>query len=62
MADNRTKLLGLYQGLIKYNEVELKVMHQWWVKGILVEEIKAVYEKIPEQACGSLVFAEPVGN
>jgi hypothetical protein len=52
-ADNRTMLLGLYQGLIKYNEVEPKVMHRWRVKGILVEEIKAAYEKMPEQARGS---------
>lgn len=46
-------LFGLYQWLIRHNDVEPKVMHRWRVKGRLVEEIKAVYEKLPEQTRGS---------
>ncbi|KZT05624.1 uncharacterized protein LAESUDRAFT_750540 [Laetiporus sulphureus 93-53] len=32
---NESKLLGLYQGLMKYNNVSAKMLHKWRVQGIL---------------------------
>ena len=45
--DDTSNLLRLYQGLITYQGVEPKTIHRWRVKGRLIEEIKAAYEKLP---------------
>ena len=50
--ENRSNLLGLYQGLITYQRVEPKTIHRWRVKGRLIEEIKAAYEKLPPDKRG----------
>ncbi|KZP17689.1 hypothetical protein FIBSPDRAFT_864673 [Athelia psychrophila] len=47
-ADNRLNLLGLYQGLFGLLNVVPKDVHRWRGRGILVQEIKAAFEKIPE--------------
>jgi hypothetical protein len=44
----KSKLLGLYGGLIKYFEVSPQEIHKWMVGGTLVQEIKATFEKVPE--------------
>ena len=45
--DDTSNLLRLYQGLITYQGVEPKTIHRWRVRGRLIEEIKAAYEKLP---------------
>jgi hypothetical protein len=51
---NRSKLLGLYRGLMVYLQVKPKTVHQWRLKGTLVEEIKAAFEtQLPEDNRGA---------
>ncbi|KZP17693.1 hypothetical protein FIBSPDRAFT_933890 [Athelia psychrophila] len=50
--ENRSNLLGLYKGLYMYLDVAPKDLHRWRVRGILVQEIKAAFEKIPESHRG----------
>ena len=52
-VENRSKLLGLYIGLILHIEVEPKTIHRWRLKGTLVEEIKAAFEQLPPDNRGS---------
>lgn len=46
-AANRSKLLGLYIGLVNILEVSPKTLHGWLLKGTLVEEIKKAFETLP---------------
>ncbi|KAF8485556.1 hypothetical protein JB92DRAFT_3148680 [Gautieria morchelliformis] len=52
-AGNRSKLLGLYIGLIIYQNVEPKTIHTWRIQGTLIQNIKTTYEKVPQQYRGS---------
>ncbi|KAG1746939.1 hypothetical protein EDB19DRAFT_1688539 [Suillus lakei] len=47
--ENRSKLLGLYIGLMDLGRMEIpaKTINDWRVRGVLVEEIKAAYHKLP---------------
>ncbi|KAH6883759.1 hypothetical protein BKA70DRAFT_1341422 [Coprinopsis sp. MPI-PUGE-AT-0042] len=45
-------IFGLYVGLVKYCNIEPKTLDQWRRKGILLQEIKKVYEPIPENRRG----------
>ena len=49
---NQTMLLGLYQGLFKYFNINPKTVLTWKREGILVQEIKKVFEEIPPQNRG----------
>jgi len=49
---NRTMLLGLYQGLFKVFDLKPKTIFTWKREGILVQEIKKVFEEIPPQNRG----------
>ncbi|KAF8133967.1 hypothetical protein EV363DRAFT_1448604 [Boletus edulis] len=51
-AEEKTMLFGLYVGLIKFHEIPPKTIHNWRVRGVLVDEIKAAFYKIPEHARG----------
>jgi MYND finger len=51
-AENRSNLLGLYQGLIKHIGVEPKEIHRWRRKGTLAEEIKSAFEELPQSSRG----------
>jgi hypothetical protein len=53
-AEKRSKLLGLYIGLMSsvFIGIPSKTIHDWRVKGVLVEEIKAAYYKIPAESRG----------
>jgi hypothetical protein len=44
--------LNAHTGLIKVLEIPPKTIHNWRVRGVLVDEIKAVFYKIPEYARG----------
>ena len=44
---NQTMLLGLYQGLFKYFQVDPKTVLTWKRQGILIQEIKNVFERNP---------------
>ncbi|KAF8076774.1 hypothetical protein FPV67DRAFT_1472636 [Lyophyllum atratum] len=48
---DKSKLLGLYIGLF-YLDVNPRDVHNWRVKGTLVKEIKAAFEKIPVASRG----------
>ena len=39
--------LSVCTGLIKYREIPPKTIHDWRVRGVLVDEIKATFHKIP---------------
>jgi len=45
-------LLGLYQGLFKYLRIKPGEVHRWKRDGILIQEIKRVFEEIPLQNRG----------
>ncbi|CAE7120563.1 unnamed protein product [Rhizoctonia solani] len=45
-------LLGLFQGIIKYGQVDPRVIHRQWLAGTLIDYIKSFYEKIPAYARG----------
>ncbi|KAH6908231.1 hypothetical protein BKA70DRAFT_1400775 [Coprinopsis sp. MPI-PUGE-AT-0042] len=40
-------LLGVYQGLVKHLNISPQVLNQWRQKGILLDEVKKIFEKIP---------------
>ncbi|KAI0031655.1 hypothetical protein K488DRAFT_51680 [Vararia minispora EC-137] len=42
-----SNLLGLYTGLIKLLRIPPRVIHDWRVRGVLIQEIVNAYEKIP---------------
>lgn len=54
-AENRSKLLGLYIGLMDPGRIGIptKTIHDWRVRGVLVEEIKAAYYKLPAGSRGN---------
>jgi len=52
MSDEKSNLLGLYIGLIKVMEIPPKTIHNWRVRGVLVDEIKAAFYKLPERTRG----------
>ncbi|KAF8964282.1 hypothetical protein BDZ97DRAFT_2058653 [Flammula alnicola] len=45
--ENQKNLLGLYIGLLERQGVKAKTLHRWRVNGILIQEIKNQFEKIP---------------
>ncbi|KAH7890143.1 hypothetical protein F5I97DRAFT_642652 [Phlebopus sp. FC_14] len=49
---DKSKLLGLYIGLIEVMEISPKTIHNWRVRGVLIDEIKLAYYKIPETSRG----------
>ena len=49
---DETMLFGLYQGLFRFFEINPKTVHTWKRKGILIQEIKKVFEEIPPQNRG----------
>jgi hypothetical protein len=49
---NQMMLLGLYQGLFKYFGINPKTVLTWKREGILIQEIKRVFEEIPPQSRG----------
>ncbi|KAG1852431.1 hypothetical protein DFJ58DRAFT_411380 [Suillus subalutaceus] len=53
-VENRCNLLGLYIGLMDPNRIGItpKTIDDWRVRGVLVEEIKAAYYKIPTESRG----------
>jgi hypothetical protein len=46
-TNDRTKLMGLYIGLLLYQKVSPQSLHKWRKEGRLVEMIKESYEKLP---------------
>jgi len=51
--EEKTMLFGLYVGLMSHFEIPPKTIHNWRVGGVLVDEIKATFYKIPERARGA---------
>jgi hypothetical protein len=51
-ASDRSHLFGLYQGIRLFSEITSNDLHEWRVKGIMVEKIKGIYYKIPESHRG----------
>ena len=49
---NQMMLLGLYQGLFKYLEINPETVLTWKREGILIQEIIKVFERIPPQNRG----------
>ncbi|KAJ6623180.1 hypothetical protein B0H10DRAFT_1909635 [Mycena sp. CBHHK59/15] len=47
-VENRSKLLGLYIGLIEHLEISHKKVYQWQKDGTLVENIKVAFSVLPE--------------
>lgn len=54
-AENRSNLLGLYIGLMDPRIIGIppKTVNDWRVRGVLVEEIKTAYYKVPAQSRGN---------
>jgi len=52
IPEHQSKLLGFYIGLIVHQQVPAKKIEKWRVRGTLIEEIKAQYEKVPEGSRG----------
>lgn len=52
--DQRSKLFGLYIGLLheKHLAVSSRALHKWQVDGVLAEEIVAKYETLPQGSRG----------
>ncbi|KAH6908244.1 hypothetical protein BKA70DRAFT_1281036 [Coprinopsis sp. MPI-PUGE-AT-0042] len=46
-------LLGIYQGLVKYQGIDPQQLDRWRQKGILLPEIKRLFEAIPAESRGS---------
>jgi hypothetical protein len=42
--EDKTHLLGLYAGILKYHDVGPSTLHEWRLSGTMVENIKALYE------------------
>jgi hypothetical protein len=51
-ASDRSYLFGLYQGIRLFGDITSNDLHEWRVKGIMVEKIKEIYYKIPESHRG----------
>jgi MYND finger len=51
-VSGRSKLLGLYIGLLHYHKVSPRSLHQWRKEGRLVEMIRESYEKLPPENRG----------
>ncbi|KAJ7773583.1 hypothetical protein DFH07DRAFT_1057156 [Mycena maculata] len=49
---DKTQLLGLYIGILKYHEVKPSTLHQWRLSGTMVENIKGLYEALPAHTRG----------
>ena len=49
---NQSMLFGLYQGIFIYFDIHPKMVHTWRRDGILIQEIKKVFEEIPSQSRG----------
>ncbi|KAH6908256.1 hypothetical protein BKA70DRAFT_1562822 [Coprinopsis sp. MPI-PUGE-AT-0042] len=49
----RNCLLGVYQGLVKFRGIRPQQLDQWRQNGILLPEIKKVFEAIPENRRGA---------
>ena len=52
IPSNQMMLMGLYQGLFKYFDIKPKTVLTWKREGILIQEIKKVFEEIPPQFRG----------
>ncbi|KAF8440853.1 hypothetical protein L210DRAFT_3400158 [Boletus edulis BED1] len=52
-GEEKSRLLGLYIGLIKYGGISPKTIHDWRVRGVLVDEIKASFFELPEYSRGA---------
>ena len=52
LPSNQMMLFGLYQGLFKYFEINPKTVITWKREGILIQEIKKVFERNPPQYRG----------
>ena len=52
-AGSESELCGLYQGLIRHLEVDLRELRRWQKEGTLVEGIKRAFEAIPPQNRGA---------
>ncbi|KAF8558321.1 hypothetical protein OG21DRAFT_1504373 [Imleria badia] len=50
--EEKSKLISLYIGLIIYLRIPPKTIHNWRVRGELVDQIKATYTKLPEESRG----------
>ncbi|PVH95836.1 hypothetical protein DM02DRAFT_689266 [Periconia macrospinosa] len=51
-ASDRSRLFGLYQGIRLFGDITSSDLHEWRVKGIMVEKIKEIYYMIPESNRG----------
>ncbi|KAF4545873.1 uncharacterized protein LTHEOB_4525 [Lasiodiplodia theobromae] len=51
MTPDRSKLMGLYQGL-EYLGISAEELHEWQQSGCLVDRIQRTYLKIPERSRG----------
>ncbi|KAL4265869.1 MUB1/samB family protein [Pleurotus pulmonarius] len=51
-VEARSKLLGVYIGLIKYHQIRPKTIHKWRIEGRLLEKIKEEFEQLPPNARG----------
>jgi hypothetical protein len=51
-VENRTKLFGLFVGLIHVLGVKPQLIHKWRLNGTLIREIHAAYEKVPVSSRG----------
>ncbi|KAJ7716594.1 hypothetical protein DFH07DRAFT_354324 [Mycena maculata] len=49
---DKTQLLGLYIGILKFQEVKASTLHEWRISGAMVKNIKALYEAIPSESRG----------
>ena len=52
LPSNQSMLLGLYQGLFYSDDINPKTVLTWKREGILIQEIKKVFERIPPQFRG----------
>jgi hypothetical protein len=51
-ATDQSHLFGLYQGIRLVGDITPTDLHEWRVKGIMVEKIKEIYYEIPESHRG----------
>ncbi|USP80330.1 hypothetical protein yc1106_07604 [Curvularia clavata] len=51
-ARDRSNLFGLYQGVRLFGDITSSDLHEWRVKGIMVEKIKEIFYRIPESHRG----------
>jgi len=50
--EEKLLLLGLYAGLITKLNISPRTIHDWRIREVLVDEIKAAFHKIPEESRG----------